>query len=107
MTSIATVFAITILCIFGLHVAMMPNMVFTRLRAFLDRKITNEYYRKPLYACPKCMSSVWGSLGFLHLLSIGLPIHGLYIAIYWIIWIFALTGAIHLIMEYRPKEFEI
>ena len=107
MIDTLTVFVTTILCIFGLHVAMMPNMVFGRLRAWLDSKITDEYYQKPLYACPKCMSSVWGTIGYLYLLNIGHTNYGLYTAIHWIIWVFALTGAIHLIMEYKPKEFEL
>ena len=54
---------ISSLCIIGLHVAMWEGMILYRVRLFLD-KLTESarIVRKPLYGCPPCMASLWGSV---------------------------------------------
>lgn len=39
------------------------GMVLYKLRLFID-KYVNEFWRKPIYSCVKCMSSFWGSITF-------------------------------------------
>lgn len=54
---------ISSLFIIGLHVAMWEGMILYRVRLFLD-KLTESarIVRKPLYGCPPCMASVWGTV---------------------------------------------
>lgn len=40
------------------------GMIFYPLAYWLDNRIKNEWIKKPLWKCVKCMASVWGALTF-------------------------------------------
>ena len=51
------------LFIFGLSKLLSEKMIFGRIGAYVQSKI-GETASKPLFACPPCMASVWGSAWF-------------------------------------------
>lgn len=47
------------LIITSIYASTWDGMIFGRIRAWIDGKIT-EFYLKPIYGCVICMASVWG-----------------------------------------------
>jgi hypothetical protein len=45
----------------GIKVASGPGMVFYNVSEWVRSKI-GDFWHKPLFGCPGCMSSTWGSL---------------------------------------------
>lgn len=54
---------INALAIIGLHVATWNEMIFARPAAWLENRLP-YWYTKPLFNCPTCMASVWGTTYF-------------------------------------------
>lgn len=48
------------LAIFGVWNAFAPGMIFGWLGDVLENRLP-EYAQKPLYTCPACMASIWGT----------------------------------------------
>jgi hypothetical protein len=54
---------ISSLAIIGLHVAMWDGMILNIVRQALElATFRAPWLRKPLYACPPCMTSIYGSI---------------------------------------------
>ena len=92
-------FIITVLVIYGVHASTRTGMINERLWIicfnFLDRYTKRpEFYLKPLFDCTPCMASLYGSIGYL-------IVYGLNIGI--ILWIFMLTGFIHILNKFINK----
>lgn len=58
----------TCMALYGTKVLFLPGMIFEGVKKWLDwwfiergNALTRKL-SKPLYACPPCMSSIWGSL---------------------------------------------
>lgn len=47
----------------GVKELYSEGMILHRLRLFFDKHI-NEFWRKPLYSCIRCMSGLYGALTF-------------------------------------------
>jgi len=47
----------------GVRDLFNEGMVLYKLRLFIDSHV-NEFWRKPLYSCVKCMASFWGAITF-------------------------------------------
>lgn len=96
------------LIIFGIHATTRVRMIFHPLRKkvselfeFLLYRKLGEYERttkvafilKPLFDCPACMASVWGTVYYFTIGS-SLP---------YLVFIFALSGLNWLITMYMPE----
>lgn len=58
--------------IFGFHFCTTPGFILD----FMHRLPVPDALAKPIYACPMCMSSLWGTSSFVFLAWIGwLPLH--------------------------------
>lgn len=104
-TAIISTFLINSLFIFGLYAVTGKNMIFgsvQRWKLFKPRKTSeeseyfigmkvetnegdgrNEMFKKPLFNCPPCMASIWGTGGFLFT-GLGWE--------YWVVWVLSLAG---------------
>ena len=108
MTTLTIVFALTILFIQGLHATTGHKMIFSAPVNWIKTKFgEDKMIYKPFFACPTCMSSVYGTLGYWIFARQGVAATKPETFIYWIIWVFCLAGALHLISEYKPKKFEL
>lgn len=59
-----TAFIIAFSCI-GIHVAFTwKGMIFKGVGDYLDLRL-NKYIKKPLFACPMCMASLWSNMYWL------------------------------------------
>lgn len=45
----------------GIKVASGPDMIFNGVSNFVEKRI-GKYWSKPIFGCPACMSSFWGSI---------------------------------------------
>ena len=82
---------LTVLFIWGVHAIFEYPFIFWRQGEWLDRYIP-KMIRKPLYRCPVCMSSIWGTYFFLYSDQSGI--------MNWIVFVFAVCGVNFLIVEY-------
>lgn len=48
----------------GAYESFKDGEVLAPLRKYLEKKIESQWMRKPLFACVKCMASVWGAMTF-------------------------------------------
>lgn len=58
-------FITTVLVIWGIHCVLSPRFVF----GWIGEKIKStvgEYWSKPIYSCPACMSSIYGVLASIY-----------------------------------------
>lgn len=78
---------IGVLFISGLWAACAEGMIFGEL-ADMAEKILPRELCKPLFVCPACMSSIWGTLVWFYTGG------SFYL---WPIYIFCLCGAMHLV----------
>ena len=61
----------------------------------------SEWLKKPLYICPPCMASIWGSLGFIIACLAG------YFNLVWLIpYVVALAGFNKIIVDVVPFYFD-
>lgn len=93
--SITELFITNFLFIWGLKFAFSPDQVFdlTKLRLALSK--TKFYWlRKPLFDCAPCMSSIYGSLGFL-IVYLNCDILWIYI----FVWVPCLAGLSAIIIK--------
>lgn len=42
-----------------IHLCFQDGMILAPVRRLMDKFITSEYIRKPLYECPVCMSGIY------------------------------------------------
>jgi hypothetical protein len=99
------------LAIYGLHVAMQPGMIFHRLHSFLGYIFELKYgnipffrvIRKPLYSCPMCMPSIWGSLAY-WITYYGQSHNMLNFLFFWPICILAMSGIIYALIFQFPLD---
>ena len=54
----------------------------------------SKFWSKPLFNCPPCMASVWGTLGFAYT-GIGWQ--------YWIVWVVSLAGFNYIVNKLLDK----
>jgi len=47
----------------GIRETFNEGMIFYRVKLFIDKHV-NEFWRKPLYSCVRCMSGLYGALTF-------------------------------------------
>lgn len=86
MTDLLILIVITSIALYGSKVTWQEGMVFEKPKKWLDwqfwekmerpaewggsynkkRHLWGKYLSKPLYACPACMASVWGSIIYIH-----------------------------------------
>lgn len=52
------------LALYGTKVTWQEGMIFEKPKLWLDKLFGEAMIRKPLYACPACMPSIWGTLYF-------------------------------------------
>jgi hypothetical protein len=83
--------ALGCLIIIGVWGAFAPGMIFGWLGDFLEKHI-NEHFLKPIFTCPCCMASVWGSTVWF--LTGG-------DVFYWPFFVIALSG----LMKFIPLSF--
>lgn len=50
------------LALYGSKVTWQEGMIFEKPKLWLDEFWGDWLIRKPLYACPACMPSIWGSV---------------------------------------------
>jgi quinol-cytochrome oxidoreductase complex cytochrome b subunit len=50
---------LTALVIWGIHCVLSPRFVFHFIGEWIKRTV-GEYWSKPIYSCPACMSSLYG-----------------------------------------------
>lgn len=90
-----TVMAVTLFFIWGLNYATRSDEILGIPADWL-RKNSNDWAKKwlltPLFDCPYCMPSVWGTLSFIFFLW-GYPWY------LWIIFVVSLTGLGHLFKD--------
>ncbi len=53
---------ITGLSLYALGLMQAEGMLLHGVRVWLDKKRIPSFLRKPLYKCPPCMASIWGSV---------------------------------------------
>ena len=85
------VMAVTLAFIWGLNYACRSGEIFGDPADWM-RAHAPKWINTPLFDCPYCMSSVWGTIFFVIFLW-GLPWY------LWVIFCFCLTGLGHLIKE--------
>ena len=106
------IFIINILVIFGIKTLFADDMLLSDLKYSLFNLRSKKMFKtpylalgeldqskvrflfKPLFVCPPCMSSIWGTIGFFFN---DYPIY--YLPVY----VFALCGAIYLIIQFMPE----
>jgi len=52
---------VTAFFLYGTKVLWQPGMILEKPKLYLDTIIGEGFFRKPLYACPACMASIWGT----------------------------------------------
>jgi len=57
-------------------------------------KHRNDMLKKPLFNCPPCMASIWGTAGFIYI-GIGWE--------YWIVWVLSLAGFNYIVNKIIDK----
>lgn len=80
--------AVAIPFIIGIYTLFLPDMILGWLGKIFDRRLPEEL-QKPIYACPPCMSSVWGSViwfGF-----------GGSVELLWVVFCLALCGLLKIL----------
>lgn len=82
------------LCIWGIHILFQEGHIFEQLGDWMDEKLP-EGLNKPLWACPVCMSSIWGTAGYFIL---GLHYH------YFFPFIFCLCGLNTIILKLTSNK---
>lgn len=94
--NILVIFFINILVIYGVYAAFSEGMILYPLKVKLNAWIGKR--AKPIYSCPICMSSVWGTIGFIFL-------NHFYGVEWWYlpVYVLALAGAIFLIIQFIPE----
>lgn len=91
--------AIATFFIWGIKAVTEYPFIFYKQANWLN-SVLPVWVAKPIYKCPVCMSSVWGTYFFLYSDQRGL--------INWVIFVFALCGINYLIVEFLyPNHVEI
>src|SRR4051812_45294702 len=91
--------AIGSLCVMGMYAAMGEGMILSSLRLFLELITDNKilrYLRPPLYECPICMASIWGTIAWL---IMGMSFTGL-----WVLYVFGVAGFNYVIINIMDHE---
>jgi len=57
-------------------------------------KRRNDMIKKPLFNCPPCMASIWGTAGFIYT-GIGWE--------YWVVWVLSLAGFNYIVNKLLDK----
>lgn len=107
------------LAFYGSKVTWLEGMLFENMKKRLDlffgytEKI-GEYtplsarkwwygFRKPLYACPMCMPSIWGTISYwVNFWDNNNPIY--YLLFMWVLSVFAMTATVYVLMSQFPIE---
>lgn len=99
MINYQLLFLINILFIFGIHVCFKEEMIFEKAADWIEEKVKDHYWLKPLYSCPICMSSIWGGACFI--IFSGLSIFLLPV------WVISMAGANYIILQLISKHIEV
>lgn len=86
--------------IWAIYIIFQKDMIFEKAGDWIESKL-GEYWSKPISACPVCMSSVWGFIGFFairYFFNVDLPLKQL------IPFIFNLAGLNVIISKLVTKE---
>lgn len=88
-------FIINVLVIWGVYASTRDGNIIN-----LESAPLPKWAAKPLYNCPFCMSSVWGSVGFF---ALSPETYGLGV---WFlpVWVLAICGCNYLILMHIPNE---
>lgn len=91
---------LTVAFIWGFHALFEYPFILWKQGIWLDKKLP-KFIKKPLYRCPVCMASFWGTYFFLYSDQTGV--------MNWILFVFAVCGINFLIVEflYPSNEPEI
>lgn len=86
------------LFIYGVHTLFSEGHLLEKQGNFIERVI-GTFWSKPLFLCPLCMASFWGSVGFFLFVHKEL--------IYWPLYCICLCGLNTIINDLKSKEFTI
>jgi len=79
---------------FGVYKALDAGMILHRVNRWTVRKRWPDWITKPLFLCPVCMASFWGTAYFV---AIG-------ITWYWLpFWILAVAGLNRILLNFSPE----
>lgn len=81
--------------IWGVKAVFTDPFILHKQGEWLDKKLPS-WIRKPLFRCPVCMSSVWGTYFYFYFDHAGI--------MDWIIFVFALAGISYLLKEFLYPE---
>jgi len=70
------------------------NQFFVNGEYQVDVKTQSTMWSKPLFNCPPCMASIWGTAGFIYA-GIGWE--------YWIVWVLSLAGFNYIVNKMLDK----
>jgi hypothetical protein len=90
--SITDLFINSFIC-FGIYKAFDHGMIFGKIGDWMNTR--HRTISKPLFTCPICMASVWGSAYFLLLADSWLWM--------WPVHVLALAGLNRLLMNFSPE----
>lgn len=86
---------ITALALYATGPLQEPGMLLHPLRRWLNARRISSYISKPLYGCPPCMASVWGSLVWFFF---GID----FLSIQWPLFVLATSGLTYLLIYNFP-----
>lgn len=90
---------ITALALYGSKVLWLEGMIFEKPKLWLDKVFGDSMIRKPLYACPACMASVWGSV--IYWWSVEYSHYALF---FWPVFCISVCGMVWILMYQFPYD---
>lgn len=98
MVEISLILVFNALFIFGVKVLFEEGNLLGKTGVFFERVI-GTFWAKPLFLCPPCQSSVWGTIGFF--LFVNLPFY------YWPLYCICLCGLNFILVRITSNVIEI
>lgn len=89
--------AITSLALYATGVLQQEGMLLYPIRQWLDKRNLPYLIAKPLYLCPPCMASIWGSLVWFF-------VPGQVFCIGWPLFCLAVCGFTYLLIHNFPFD---
>lgn len=90
------------LALYGSKVLWQEGMILEKPKKWLDSVFGKALIRKPLYACPPCMASIWGSAAYWINFYDGNPIW--YILAMWPLTVIAISGIVWILLYQFPFD---
>lgn len=88
---------ITALALYAAGVLQSEGMLLQPLRKWLNGKGIPVFLAKPLYACPPCMASIWGSIVWFF---VGVD----FFSVDWPLFVFSVCGLTYILIYNFPYD---